>query len=337
MIICHPYLSSKGGGERIVVQLAKHFDCPVYVADYKPENLWEDARNLDVHVIKASKPTFLGYRKAFGSLRLDTDVVNAQGHPSQWVRRHNKPVIWYIHFPPYVKSTMPIPPGFRWIEKRIIKDIEYCFCNSKYIRGKLKQYYNKDAEVLNPRADIHLYKPGKFQNYFFYPSRLHPRKRFEIAIEAINIVRQKYPDFRLVIAGFPSDESYISKINKMLGSSGEVIINPNDKRMKELYSNCYGVLYSAWVEDFGIVPVEGLASGKPVIAMDEGGPSEVVSNGKTGYLVKSASEMAKKMEHLIENKSLATKMGKEARRTAEKKYGWESFLDRFEEVYEEFI
>ena len=61
MEICHPYLSSKGGGERIVVKLAKHFDAPIYTCEYEPRNLWSDAQNLDVRVIKHVKPTAVVY------------------------------------------------------------------------------------------------------------------------------------------------------------------------------------------------------------------------------------------------------------------------------------
>lgn len=335
MIICHPYLASKGGGERIVVKLAEYFDCPVYVVEYRPENLWEDYKNIDVHVLKSFKPTFFGYRYTFRKLKLKTDVVNAQGHPSQWVRLKNKPVIWYCHFPPYIKSTFPIPPGFRLIEKKIIDRIEFVFCNSEFIKEKLKIYYNKDAEVLNPRTDIEKYKSGKFKDYFFYPSRIHPRKRFEIAIEAIKIVRKKYPEFKLIIAGFPADNNYLKRIKEMLGDNGKIMLNVDDKKLTELFANCYGVLYTPWIEDFGIVPVEGHASGKPVIAINEGGPKEVVVNGKTGFLINSVEEMARRMIQLIENRKLARKMGRAARRRAEKKYGWGSFLKRFEEVYEE--
>lgn len=335
MIICHPYLCSKGGGERIVVKTAEYIDSPVYVVDYKPENLWEEYRDLDVHVLKSFKPYFFGYRWTFKNLKLKTDVINAQGHPSQWIRIKNKPVIWYCHFPPYIKSTKPIPPGLRYIEKRIINKIEFVFCNSEFIKEKLKRYYNKDAEVLNPRCDVEKYKPGKFKDYFFYPSRIHPRKRFEIAIQAMKIVRKKYPEFKLIIAGFPTDDNYLEKLRDMLGDSGKIMLNVDDKKLIELFTNCYAVLYTPWIEDFGIVPTEGLASGKPVIAINEGGPREIVVDGKTGFLINSAEEMAKRMIELIKDRKLTRKMGKAARKRAEKKYGWDSFLRRFEEVYEE--
>src|SRR3989338_7862183 len=216
MEICHPYLSSKGGGERIVVKLAKHFDAPIYTCEYEPRNLWSDAQDFDVHVIKHVKPTAVGYRLAFGSLQLYADVVNAQGHPSQWVRLRNKPVLWFCLFPPFVKQELSdkklIPPGLKTLEAKIIKDIEFVFCNSKFMQDALWKHYHKRAEVLNPRTDVEKFKSKKFGNYFLYHSGIHPRKRFEMAIDAIKIVRRKHPEFKLVISGFPSDRAYEQKI-----------------------------------------------------------------------------------------------------------------------------
>ena len=337
MIICHPYLTSKGGGERIVVKIAERFDAPIYACEYDKKRLWSDYQNLDVHIVKAFKPTFFGYRYAFGKLKLKTDVVNAQGHPSQWVRIRNKPVIWYCHFPPYIKKELnryPVLPGMKLIEKRVIDKIEYVFCNSEFIRQKLWEYYHKKAEVLNPRCDVEEFYCKKYQDYFLYHSSLHPRKRFEYAIKAIHIVRERHPEFKLKISGFPANRGYVERLRREIGDAGEIIENPTDRQMYELFANAYACLYSPVVEDFGIVPTEYMSASKAVIAVNEGGPREIIVNAKTGYLVNSAEEMAERMTELVENPVLNKKMGKEGRRIAEKKYTWDSFLDRFGEVYE---
>jgi len=338
MIVCHPYLVSKGGGERIVVKIAEKFDCPIYVCEYDKDRLWKEYQNLDVHVIKSFRPSFFGYRYAFGKLKLKTDVINAQGHPAQWIRIRNTPVIWYCHFPPYVKEEMmryPVLPGMRLLEKRIIDKIEFVFCNSEFIKQKLWQDYRKKAEVLNPRCDVEKFYCKKYEPYFLYHSSLHPRKRFEYAINAIKLVRKKYPEFSLKISGFPADRRYIARLKCELRNAGEIIENPTDKQMYDLFANAYACLYSPQIEDFGIVPTEYMSASKAVIAVNEGGPKEIIVNNKTGFLVDSVDEMAKRMMQLIEDPTLVKKMGKEGRKRAEQKYTWEPFLNRFGGVYEE--
>ena len=62
-----------------------------------------------------------------------------------------------------------------------------------------------------------------------------------------------------------------------------------------MYSKCTAVLYPPLNEDYGLVPLEAMASGKPIIAANEGGPKETIADNKTGILVNSAEEMANAM------------------------------------------
>jgi glycosyltransferase involved in cell wall biosynthesis len=100
--------------------------------------------------------------------------------------------------------------------------------------------------------------------------------------------------------------------------------------MIDLYSNCYAVLFTAKDEDWGIVPVEAMASGKPVISVNEGGPKESIVSGKTGFLVDAdPEEFFKKMEYLIKNPALVRTMGLAARSHVEK-YDWKNFAKRYD-------
>jgi glycosyltransferase involved in cell wall biosynthesis len=337
-MLCHPYLVSKGGGERVVVKIAERFDAPIYVCVYDKKKLWAEYRDLDVRVIKTFKPTFFGYRWSFGGLKLDADVVVPVGHPAQWAAIKNKPTLWYCCFPPYIKTGMmkyPVLPGMKWAEKKVIDKLDFVFSDSEFIKGKLWEYYKKDSEVLYPACDVEKYYCKKYAPYFLYHSSIHPRKRFEYAIKAMHIVRKKYPDFTLKISGFLADREYIARLKSELGDAGKIIENPSDKDLYELFANAYACLYSPMIEDFGIVPTEYMSASKAVVAVNEGGPKETVVNGKTGFLVNSVEEMAKRMIQLIEDPALSKKMGKAGRKRAEKNYSWDMFLKRFGEVYEE--
>ncbi|PIN83765.1 hypothetical protein COV61_02165, partial [Candidatus Micrarchaeota archaeon CG11_big_fil_rev_8_21_14_0_20_47_5] len=94
---------------------------------------------------------------------------------------------------------------------------------------------------------------------------------------------------------------YYEKIKRMLGSAGEIRLDVEDKEIYELYANCTATLYTPLNEDFGLIPVESAASLKPCIAIKEGGPTETILDGKTGFLVETEGEMVKRMEELAED------------------------------------
>ena len=97
--------------------------------------------------------------------------------------------------------------------------------------------------------------------------------------------------------------------------------------MRDYYSRCFAVLYPARNEDFGLVPIEGMMSSKPVIALNEGGVKETIKEGETGFLVDSVEEMAEKMFFLATNADAAQKMGMSGRHFAAE-YDDELFLSR---------
>ena len=97
------------------------------------------------------------------------------------------------------------------------------------------------------------------------------------------------------------------------------------------------MLYSPVNEDFGLVPLEGMAASKPCIAINEGGPRETVINGKDGFLVDSAQEMAQRMEWLSKNEGRCEKMGREGRKKVKARFTWEAFLARFGEKARQII
>ena len=106
--------------------------------------------------------------------------------------------------------------------------------------------------------------------------------------------------------------------------------NIDDVELKKLYAGSTAVLFTAINEDYGFIPVEAMASSKPVISVNEGGPRETIISKKTGFLVDSPSEMAERMAELAGDGGLAERMGRTGRRTAERKYSWEAFFDKLD-------
>ena len=367
MAVVHPFLYVRGGAESVVLKIAQHFNAPIYCRRYFPENTFPEFKELDVRVVKAGASGFLPnsvpFRVrdavqaawAFYNLKLDGfDVINAQGTPSEWVRRRNGPVVWYCHSPNReaydlyewrMRQRGPLGKLLYWsfiqpykhVEANIAPKLEHVFSNSGNTQGRLKNYLGLGSEILNPAIDVEDFACGSFDKYFLYFSRFVPEKRFEYAIEAFKEFKREYPTFKLVLAGSllrerPEHVEYFNKIKRLLGDAGEIHTDVDRKTMLKLYANCYAVLYAPKDEDFGIIPLEAMASGKPCIAVNEGVPREFVIDCVTGYLVNNAKEMAYRMSELVADQSLAERMGKAGRKRVEEKYTWDRFLSRFEEA-----
>ena len=367
LAIVHPFLYTKGGAERVVLKIAQHFNAKIYCSRYIPEQTYTEFRDLEIEIIKTKFqklfPEFLpmrvkdaitaGYQ--FYTKKLDGyDVVNAQGTPSEWIRNLNKPVVWYCHTPNreafdlyewrmsqrnviekilYWSAIQP----YKTVEYNVVPKIEYIFANSNNTRERLKEYLNRDSEILNPGIDYEEFYCNDYQKYFFYPSRITPEKRFEFSIKAFKEFKKYNPGWKLIIAGALLKErkehiQYYENIRKLLGNDGEILTNIGFDKMKELYSNCYSVLYTPINEDFGIITLEALASYKPCIAVNEGGPREIIINGENGFLINSEKEMVERMSLLADDSSLTERIGKNGRSHVEKNFSWNRFFERFEDV-----
>ena len=129
----------------------------------------------------------------------------------------------------------------------------------------------------------------------------------------------------------PDHVQYYERIKSMFRGYGEIKTNLPTNEILKLYANCFAVLFTSINEDFGLVPLEAFASSKPCIAMNEGGPREIVKRG-VGYLVNDSDEMAERMKYLTEHLDEAEGMGKAGRKYVEKNFSWKNFMKRFEKV-----
>jgi len=364
LAVVHPFLYTRGGAERVVLEVARHFNAKIFCSRYSPDDTFPEFRELDVEVVdsrvsgvipgalplRVRDAVSAGFK--FYRMKLEGfDVVNAQGTPSEWIRNRNSPVVWYCHTPNreafdlyrwrmsrrrlhqkalYWSMLQP----YRLMESRLVPKIEFVFANSVNTQSRIKQYLGRESTVLNPCVDYEQFGSESYGKYFFYPSRIAPEKRFEYAIEAFREFRKTHRGWKLVIAGALMSEreehvEYSRKIRRMLGRDGQLLLDIPHKRLIELFSNCMGVLYTPVNEDFGIVPLEALASCKPCLAVNEGGPKEVIVDGVNGFLVNSPQELAEKMSLLAGDPGLAEKMGRAGRRHVEKNFSWRHFFRVF--------
>ena len=153
----------------------------------------------------------------------------------------------------------------------------------KNIKNKIKNYYHRDAEVVYPPVDISRFKYGEPGDYFLSVQRMSPGKLIETQIEAFRLA----PRQKLVIVGAvtKSDIPYFHKLKRATPPNITYLGTVTDAELVELYAHSRAVIQSNPDEDFGIVPVEAMASGKPCMAVNAGGFKETIIQGKTGILV----------------------------------------------------
>jgi glycosyltransferase involved in cell wall biosynthesis len=303
----------------------------------------------------------LSYGLSFYSLRFreDYDVINAHIAPSHWIRKNNERVLWYCHTPlrdvydlyQYRMSLkkwhqkpvhMVGTRAVKMLDQGVVKDIEKIVTNSYNTRSRIIKYYGRDdATVLGGGVEYEKYKNGDDEKYFLYPSRFSPNKRQDYAIRAFNHFKRHIKGYKLILAGPVSNDkfyyNYYKKVAALAKEVGDVkiITEANDKELTKLYSNSTAVLFTPVNEDYGLVPLEAMASYKPVIAVKEGGTKETIEDRKTGMLVNSIEEMGNAMKEIAENPSFAKELGKNGRENVIKNYSWKRFFAEYDKLLKE--
>jgi len=242
----------------------------------------------------------------------DYDLVISSSHSfnSKIVRKNKKALhLCYLHAPPkylfnefnelnFIKK-FPFNILFflflaimRWIDIKAATHPDLMLVNSKTVQKRAKKYYQRNSLVLHPpvinlnqdfKKNYSLNQNSKKnkKKYFVAHSRLVKQKGIELIIKTCN--KYKLP---LVVIG---TGYYKSKLEQLAGST--IIFKGwvSDAQLIKIYSNAKALLYAAINEDFGIVPIEAMNFGVPVIAYASGGVKETVINSKTGVFFKDYS------------------------------------------------
>jgi glycosyltransferase involved in cell wall biosynthesis len=158
--------------------------------------------------------------------------------------------------------------------------------NSHYVAGRIRRYYNRGSTIVYPPVDTTFYRPDPVRSpepFFLVVSALVPYKRLDVAIRACADVGA-----RLQIVGRGPEEARLRRLADTVSADVEFSGWLENEQIRDLYQRCRAVLMPG-VEDFGMVPVEAQACGRPVVALAEGGAVESVVDGVTGVLVRDHS------------------------------------------------
>ena len=248
--------------------------------------------------------------ESFDLSRFDLVISSSNAYMAKAVRVPDGVHICYCHTPPRFLYGYPTP--INWKKNPILRPIgeiinhfmrvwdfesaqsvNYFIANSREVQGRIKKFYRRDSEVIYPPAfaEAMAGKPvdvSRFarkavdsrrstvdKNYFLIVSRLVASKNVDIAVEVCKKLK-----LSLKVVGTGRDEQKLKEAAEE--STVELLGEVSDKELINLYLNCRAVIFTASQEDFGLVPVEAMAAGKPVIANAEGGVLETVIDWPAG-------------------------------------------------------
>lgn len=305
--IFHDYFSSIGGGEKVASALSQCLSADIITTDHREAETVVTKGTTIISIGRIIQIPFLKQMSAawrFRRVNL-SDSYELFVFSGNWASRASlihHPNIWYCHTPVRVlydlldsfEKRLPffIRPIYRlWahyeriVDRRAVSHVDIIVTNSYNTAARIRQYYGREAKVIYPPVDLDRFKYLESGLFWLSVNRLYPEKRVELQIEAF----RHLPEESLIIVGGSGSGDhavrYASIIRKNLPNNVKILGQVSQDELRILYGTCRGLLCTAMEEDFGITPLEAMASGKPVIAVNEGGLRETVIDGKTGLLI----------------------------------------------------
>jgi glycosyltransferase involved in cell wall biosynthesis len=305
LTLTHDFLQQYGGAERILKIFQEIFprsEIYTLIHDKKKLKMFKNVKTSKAQFLPFSKTKHHFYLPLYpliiSSKKIEADLVLSSSYA--WVKslRTTGKHICYCHstlrFAHHEKDSYlkkqnklvqtllgPLIYLIRKWDEKTSKNTDIFIANSQNTRKRIKQYYNKDAEVIYPPVDTKIFKPNKENksNYYLIVARLVlPYKQVDLAVKAFNKLGLK-----LKVVGSGRDEKYLKKIAKSnVEFLGEI---SNDNKLAKLYQNCKALIFPS-NDDLGMTPLEAQSCGKPVIAYGKGGALETVIPGKTGIFFK---------------------------------------------------
>jgi len=298
-------------------------------------------------------------------------LVSSEGLGDLVLTRTTLPAVAYCHTPlkivhdPATRAALKerdprkalaakvLGAPFQQVDRALWRRYQHVLVNSDEVRGRVLRGGLAPAErveVLRPGVDT-----GRFdlseadlaeldmatpaQPVFLVAGRIMWQKNIELAIEALALLRHRGVEARLVIAGAVDTKSvpYLETLRSLAaGLPVEFEIGPSDARLRELYRTATALLFTPPNEDWGIVPLEAMASGTPVLAVDAGGPRESVVHGETGWLLPDDAQAFAWQMHAVAASAVGrpselVRMGEACRQRASE-FTWDRFVARMDEV-----
>lgn len=219
-------------------------------------------------VKKSSNQTHISY--CYTPIRYAWDLYEEYTKDLQWLKKL------------FVKATLSYIR--RW-DLKTLDRVDHFIADSKFVQERISRIYGRDSVVIYPPVETKKFTfKGEKEEFYLSASRLVPYKKTKLIVEAFN----EMPHKKLFVIG--SGEEY-EEIKKIAKENVSVLGFCQETLLIEYMQSAKGFVYAA-VEDFGIVPIEAMSCGTPVIALDKGGTAETIIEGVNGVHFKNQTKEA---------------------------------------------
>lgn len=320
--LVHDYIKEYGGAERVLETLHEIWpEAPVFTTVYLPQFLGPHRKRFEGWDIRTSFLQNIPFiEKLISPVRLLTPwifenwnfegynavIVSATGaySPNLIVRKPDTIHICYCHTPP--RFLYGYPTARNWqnnvfgkiagnLVNHRMREIDFIsaqrpdffIANSNEVRRRIEKFYRREAVVIYPPVELvgsskyQVVSIKKKRDYYLAGGRLARPKHIELAIEVCNKLQLPLKVFG---RGFAD---YGEELSKIAGPTVEFLGEVDEDRLEQLYREGKALLYPSEQEDFGIIPVEAMSYGMPVVGLNQAGVKETVIDGKTGVLFDS--------------------------------------------------
>ena len=321
-----------------------------------------------------AQQVFLFYGlQTFSELGLhDFDIIHASNYPASNAaalikKRRDAVSIWGCN-EPYRDLWLPagntesclsrvvdktVGSALRCLDLSLVSRLDGIYVNSNYTRSLIKQIYNRRATVIYPGVDTpprssepdgsdlkKCYCPNG-EKLILTVSRLYPAKRIGVLIKAVRQLRDRGKRVKLLIIGEGPERDRLYWLTQELGLRREIIFGGSvrDEEMPKYFAAADVFAFSAVDEPWGLVVLEAMAYGLPVVVPCTGGTAEMVQDHLTGFHVAGSdpNQYAEILETILEDEKLARRIGRAARSSVQEKYGIGQMVDSLEAFYQEML
>lgn len=304
--LVHDHLTQDGGAERVLRVFREIFpEAPIYTLVYDKKKMGKDFGGAKIKTsfiqdipggVKNFKwflPLMPLATEKYELDNFDVVISNSSALSKGVLTRPETLHICYCHTPTrylwtdthlylkelsrgrLVKKIISLMlPRLRMWDRMAAERVDKFIANSKTVQKRISKYYGRESEIIYPPVDVSKFSAAaRTGNYYLAGGRLVPYKRFDLVVRAFNRL-----GISLKIFGEGPEEA---KLKKMAKPNVEFLGKVTDEVKKELYQKCLAFIHPQ-EEDFGLMVVETMASGRPVIAFAKGGALETVVDGRTG-------------------------------------------------------
>jgi glycosyltransferase involved in cell wall biosynthesis len=360
--LVHDYLVQHGGAERVLECFCEIFpEAPIYTLVYDQKIMGKTFANRRIYTSSLQKiplaktrhrifpPLMPAAIEEFDFSMYDVVLSDSSSYAKGIITGPDTLHICYMHnpmryawddcqkytedfyYPWFVKKFIPLMMNYiRMWDRASSERIDFLLANSKFVAKRIEKYYQKKSLVVNPPVDVARFTPSeKVGNYFLLAGRLMKYKQHDIVIEAFNQI-----GLPLKIIGRGPEEK---KLKSMANENIEFLGRVSDKELAKHYAECRAFIFPQ-EEDFGIVAIEALASGRPVIAYRGGDIIEHIEDGMEGVLFDEQTsagiiQAIQEFDHLKfdakHNRKKALKFDREIFKAKIKKIVEEKFAEKF--------